>query len=78
MDYIALTEAVTRDTALGETMTEAAAHMETVTETSTNVETGRTTVKTKVNLAVHAKLTIISDNRQNVVDDDNTVSSALV
>ena len=73
-----MTEAVTRDTALGETMTEAAAHMEMVMETATNVETGRATVKTKVNLADHAKFTNISDNKQNVVDDDNTVSSAPV
>ena len=60
-DYITLTEVVTEDTARGETMTEATAHMETVTETATNVETGRATVKREVNLADHAKLTIISN-----------------
>ena len=78
VDYITLTEVVTEDTTLGETMTEATAHMETVTEAAANVKTGSATVKTKVNLADHAKVTIISDNRQNFVDDDNTVSSAPV
>ena len=78
VDYITLTEAVTEDTALRETMTEAAAHMETVTEAAANGKTGSAAVKIKVNMADHAKVIIISDNRQNVVDDNNTVSSAPV
>ena len=88
VEFISLTEAVTESTAHMETvnktaanvktMTEKAAHMERMTETAANMKTSGATVNAEVNLAVHAKMTITSNNRQSVLNDNNTVSSAPV
>ena len=52
--------------------------IEAVTETAANMKTSGATVNAEVNLAVHAKMTITSNNRQSVLNDNNTVSSAPV